>query len=414
MEAVSQLSPMRRLILIGASIGLLAVVFSQLQLYLRRRRFKRQHGCQPVAKSATRDPILGLDLVERQLRSARDHKALEQARQRFLDCGNTFRMNVLGRPGIATIEPDNVKAVLAVNFDDYGVGHRLLTFGPLLGAGIFDTDGKHWAMSRSLIRPNFTREQVADLAAFEKLIHDLLAHIPRDGETTVDLQNLFFRYTIDSATEFLFGHSVGSLREGAATSELSFSEAFNYAQEAIRTRNIMGPLRFLHRDQKADRCNKLCRSFAQQFVDKAVAAVEAEKKAGVQDDKYVFAHELARRTSDKQRILDELMNVLLAGRDTTASLLSNMFFMLAKNPPMWDKLRQEVASLEGRVPTYAELRNLKYLKCCMNECKTFSPNPPPPPSFSPTLIYRPVGKKARRREGGEQMNRLRQTNCSDY
>jgi len=48
--------------------------------------------------------------------------------------------------------------------------------------------------------------------------------------------------------------------------------------------------------------------------------------------KHIFSQELASRTSDKIRVLDELMNVLLAGRDTTASLLSNLFFSLAKNP----------------------------------------------------------------------------------
>jgi cytochrome P450 len=63
------------------------------------------------------------------------------------------------------------------------------------------------------------------------------------------------------------------------------------------------------------------------------------------------------------------MNVLLAGRDTTGGLLSNLFFMLAKNPAMWDKLRNEVATLNGSVPTYEDLRKLKYVQCCLNECK---------------------------------------------
>jgi cytochrome P450 len=242
-------------------------------------------------------------------------------------------------------------------------------------------------MSRSLIRPNFTRDQVADLAAFEKLIPDLFALIPRDGETVVDLQDLFFRYTIDSATEFLFGQSVGSLK-ATAQSELDFAPAFNYAQDAIRMRGMLGPLYKLYSDPKADRCNAICREFAQRFVEDAVRTVEAEGEAaekgdstndiGTKGQKYVFSHELARRTSDKRRILDELMNVLLAGRDTTASLLSNMFFMLAKHPAMWDKLRNEVATLEGRLPTYEQLRNLKYLKCCMNECKSPYLNKHPP------------------------------------
>jgi cytochrome P450 len=379
MASYLNLSLARTVALAVAALVILSFAISQIRLFLVRQRFARSHGCKPVARSANKDPFLGLDVLRANLRAAREHKALEMSRERYTLLGNTFASKQLLGLTLSTIEPDNIKTVLALNFKDYGIGHRLEQFGPLLGAGIFDTDGDHWAASRALIRPNFTRDQVADLGAFERLIPDLFALIPRDGETVVDLQDLFFRYTIDSATEFLFGQSVGSLKK-TAKSELDFADAFNYAQEAIRMRNILGPLAGFRSDPKADRCNTICREFAQQFVEEAVRAAGSDSDAQEKDSsksrngqKYIFSHELARRTADKRRILDELMNVLLAGRDTTASLLSNMFFMLAKNPAMWAKLRREVATLEGRVPVYEELRNLKYLKCCMNECKMVLP-----------------------------------------
>jgi cytochrome P450 len=190
----------------------------------------------------------------------------------------------------------------------------------------------------------------------------------------VDLQELVFRYTIDSATEFLFGHSVGTLKK--TQSELGFAQAFHYAQKAIITRGTLGPLALFYRDRKADECNRVCRDFVQRFVDEAFQTIEVgtdykarEEQAETERQKRIFSHELAARTSDKQRVLDELMNVLSAGRDTTASLLGNLFFMLAKNPAIWDKLRREVACLQGRTPTYEELRGLRYVQCCMNECK---------------------------------------------
>jgi cytochrome P450 len=201
-------------------------------------------------------------------------------------------------------------------------------------------------------------------------MQDLFALLPRDGKTVVDLQELFFRYTIDSATEFLFGQSVGTLKK--TQSELGFAHAFHYAQKAIITRGTLGPLAVFYRDRKADECYRVCREFVQRFVDEAFHAVEG-KREQKQDEtkrpKRIFSHELAARTSDKRRVLDELMNVLLAGRDTTASLLGNLFFMLAKKPEIWDKLRAEVACLQGRAPTYEELRNLRYVHCCINECK---------------------------------------------
>ncbi|EFQ97097.1 hypothetical protein MGYG_00140 [Nannizzia gypsea CBS 118893] len=358
--------------------GLATAIYISLCIwsFFIRRKFARRHGCQPVVRSSNKDPFLGLDVIQRGIRNSREHKSLERITENFHKFGNTFKLKVFTTNIIATIEPEIIKSILAINFKDYGVNHRLQVMEPLLGRGIFDTDGDHWAISRALIRPNFVRDQVADLEMFEKLVPDLFALIPRDGKTTVDLQSLFFRYTTDSATDFLFGESVGTLK--SSPPEFGFSDAFNYSLQSIIKKSTLGPLCMFYYDPKANECNRICREFAQRFVDRAVLTVESDKYREQGDfkskgQKYVFLHELASRTSDKRRILDEVMNVLVAGRDTTASLLSNMFFVLAKRPEIWAKLRAEVAGLHGRLPTYNELRNLKYVRCCINESLRIHP-----------------------------------------
>ncbi|RAL08912.1 cytochrome P450 [Aspergillus homomorphus CBS 101889] len=367
--------PQTRILLLAATALLTSILLiRRLHRAYHHRQFARRHNCKPITHYNNKDPILGLDEVYRGITSARAHKALETLAQRFEQHkATTYASKRLWRYNIVTIEPENIKTILSTNFKDYGLGHRLPIFKPLLGEGIFDTDGAHWAASRALIRPNFTRDQVvADLASFEDRVPDLLALIPRDGVTEVDLQDIFFRYTIDSATAFLFGQSVGSLR--MRPSELGFADAFNYAQGAMMVRMLLGPLGCFYRNSRAERCNRLCREFARPFVDEAVAIARAGKSAGAAEGgRYVFSHELASRTDDKGRILDELMNVLLAGRDTTASLLSNMFFMLAKHPAVWARLREEANAFGGRVPTYTELRGMKYLKCCINESLRLHP-----------------------------------------
>jgi cytochrome P450 len=354
-----------------AALGTIACI--SIRRFFVRRQFARSHDCKAVARSFNKDPFLGLDTIPGTIRALRQHKILERSCELFRVYGNTFTVKELQKRAILTIEPENIKTILSLKFKDYGISHRLAPFKPLLGEGIFDTDGEHWASSRALIRPSFTRDQVADLTSLEELIQDLFLLLPRDGRTVVDLQELFFRYTIDSATEFLFGQSVGTLK--VTQSEPGFAQAFHHAQKAIITRGMLGRLSVFYRDRKADECNRVCREFVQRFVDEAFHAVEGktnkkpEEHVETKRAKRIFSHELAWRTADKHRVLDELMNVLLAGRDTTASLLGNLLFMLAKNPAIWDKLRREVACLQGRAPTYEELRNLKYVKCCINECK---------------------------------------------
>jgi len=140
-------------------------------------------------------------------------------------------MNMLS-PVIVTIEPDNIKTILSTKFNDYSLGKtRKISFVPVFGHGIFTTDGAAWERSRGMVRPNFTRQQVADLDMFEAHVSHLIDSIPRDG-STVDLQNLFFALTMDSATEFLFGRSTNTLGPGLETrSEGEFVKAFVYATE---------------------------------------------------------------------------------------------------------------------------------------------------------------------------------------
>ncbi|KAJ4343658.1 hypothetical protein N0V95_006597 [Ascochyta clinopodiicola] len=360
-------------VLAGAFVSY--VLYTQVTLYFARRQFKKDNGCQPCTKVFNKDPILGIDVMRIMSTNSKKHIVLEENKKRFERMGNTFYTRVATTPLIATCEPENVKTILSLKFKDYSFGNRVQAFTPLLGHGIFNVDGERWANSRHLLRPNFARDQVADLEAFERHFKLMLKHIPKDG-STVDLQSLFFCLTIDTATEFLFNHSTNTLRmvgqQDDDNEDAIFGRMFNYAQDDCVTRLRLGPLSRFRNDVKGEEAIRICHTYIEKFVDDAIAfkqRQDEEKKAGSQKDeeRYVFIHQLAKQTTDRKRVRDELVNILLAGRDTTASLLSNMFFQIAKRPDIFAKLRDEVAFLGGRTPTYEELRNLKYLKWCMNE-----------------------------------------------
>jgi cytochrome P450 len=371
---MSQYSP-TAVLAVGLAVACIsAIAYSQISLYLSRRRFKLANGCKPLQLYyPVKDKILGIDNLFEQISAAKENRLMERALHNFRTIGNTFGNKLFTQKIIITCEPQNVKTILSLRFKDFGIGNREITLGPLLGQGIFTMDGQFWAHSRAMIRPNFVRDQVADLDAFERHIQHLWKLIPRDG-STFDLQELFFRFTIDSATEFLFGQSTDTLNPNkvGGPDGAQFARAFNEAQDACAMRFRLGGLRYVYRDPKGKEAMRICHEFVGQFVDEAVRyreSLDVEKK-GATDEKYVFLHELAKDTKDKKRLRDELLNVLLAGRDTTASLLSNLWFMLAKRPDIFAKLRKEVEeTLKGELPTYEQLRNMKYLKYCLNECK---------------------------------------------
>lgn len=87
-----------------------------------------------------------------------------------------------------------------------------------------------------MLRPHFVRSQARDMDMLEKHVSHLIDLIPLDG-STADLQNLFFRMTMDTATEFLFGESTNCLKKGVGSQYRNdFAEAFHYAQDIVAMR----------------------------------------------------------------------------------------------------------------------------------------------------------------------------------
>lgn len=136
---------------------------------------------------------------------------------------------------IFTADPENIKAVLATQFSDYGKGesfHR--EWKEFLGDSIFATDGELWSRSRQLIRPMFVRERIVDTEMFEKHVVKLISLLGGHGNTNqrghpggsrvVDISPLFFRYTMDAATDHLLGKGIGSLDNPTTR----FAAAFRY------------------------------------------------------------------------------------------------------------------------------------------------------------------------------------------
>ena len=96
----------------------------------------------------------------------------------------------------------------------------------------------------------------------------------------------------------------------------------------------------------------------------------ASGKVKVDDDeasRYVFLNELAKTGYSAKKIQDELLNILLAGRDTTASLLSHVWYILARRPDVFEKLRAEVLRSGNNSPSFEQIKDMKYLQYVMNE-----------------------------------------------
>lgn len=93
--------------------------------------------------------ILGYDRFKHQVAMSKAKQLLPDIARRFEDIGaDTFTIVSMGRKFWVTRDPENVKAILATNFKDFGIGERFRSMGALLGQGIFTSDGGLWEHSR--------------------------------------------------------------------------------------------------------------------------------------------------------------------------------------------------------------------------------------------------------------------------
>jgi len=111
--------------------------------------------------------------------------------ERYQKIGRTWSALDFGSGMIASVEPENLKAVWSTNSQDWGVQSvRLKAMMPFVGQGFISMDGPKWEQSMNMLQPSFRRSNISDLEPFEKCLGEMIRQIPTNG-STVDLQVYF-------------------------------------------------------------------------------------------------------------------------------------------------------------------------------------------------------------------------------
>lgn len=341
----------------------------------RRSTLARAYCCKPIACYPHREPPFGLDVCLESAWLLRSGQLMPRVAARYRDMGKyTFGMLALGDAVTYTAEPENIRAMLDTQFEDFE--------GPVRKSGhaIPAVDGDQTGWSRALLSRAFTRRQVRDLEMFDRHVGRFVARIPRHGQT-VDLQELFSMLTMDSATEFLLGQSSALLADEVARERgRRFHDAFSCIAECAALEVRLGKLATLMMPSRKLRTAK---AFVYEYIGEHVRRAVEARKSGLDAEKekgeqgragpYVFLDELAQTSLGEQEIQDELLSTLSAVRDNTASLLGSTFHVLARRKDVWAKLQREVASLGNETPTFERLQSMKYLQYTLHEGKPSCP-----------------------------------------
>ncbi|KIO25816.1 hypothetical protein M407DRAFT_24871 [Tulasnella calospora MUT 4182] len=315
---------------------------------------------------------------------------------------DTARLSFLWSDRLITRDHDVLKYMLSTGFNDFEKGPQsIMRFGSFLGTGILGSDGERAKYHRAVARPHFARERISDYECFSRHSDKLLAIIQAHSisDTPLDVQDVFGRFTMDAAEEFLFGNhdfatldlplpKAGQTEEGVKGSALEgvfgrFVQAFEQGQTNAVNRLGKGNYGWTITEFFSDKQMPIAKTMEEYLEPLAAAAIKRKKEREAKGEEESREHQsfldhLVASTNDVTLIKDQLRNILLAARDTTAQLLSFTCYCLALKPEIMDRLRQEILSAYGdtTIPTYDDLKKQKYLRAVLDETlRLFPPVP---------------------------------------
>ncbi|KAK0119524.1 hypothetical protein ONS95_010966 [Cadophora gregata] len=221
-----------------------------------------------------------------------------------------------------------------------------------------------------MLRPQFHVREYSNLNMFKDATDNLLNSIPTGG-CVIDLQPLFFCLTLDVTTEFLFGKSIESLKLHESRDENAFAESFDIAQEYVAKGFRLLDLYWLIDGKRFREACKKVHDFADKIIDRNLV-----KNSFGSRRECIFLRAMGEKTPDKTVLRSQTINVMTAGRDTTACLLSWVFFLLVRHPKVLEKLRSEIAAQGDLEWSRSNLRNMKYLQNILKETLRLYPSVP--------------------------------------
>mmetsp|Transcript_22735 Transcript_22735/g.63911 ORF Transcript_22735/g.63911 Transcript_22735/m.63911 type:complete len:499 (+) Transcript_22735:74-1570(+) len=355
----------------------LVVCFSLVGLLLSRVGARNIDGV-PSAKGSVF--FLGHSLMVKEIFS--DKKLFLQT---LLDeaerLGRSFTLNIVNQPPQLLITKEESARHVLSNLDIYRKdvdGSGKLQNEELLGNGIFLADGALWQFHRKaasyMFSTNVMRRMVDVFNEHGHTMLEVLEGNCRSGDV-VDIQELFQRFTMDSICRIAFGVHFDSLHLPQGDKP-EFSYAFDYLQELTSRRGVL-PISYLWVTKKFqltqfERDVAKCAATLDRTILDVLRKREKQLKEGGQGAKdsgtfqdlltqfVKMAHEKNEKL-DVKFCRDVCLNFIIAGRDTTACLLSWTIYELCRHPDMETRVVEEIAAaLNGGMPDYDNVKELDF------------------------------------------------------
>ena len=285
--------------------------------------------------------------------------SLERLAAAAAACGDVFRIHAPGRGSDTWIvnNPADIKRVLVTNHRNYTKGVGLDRVKILLGNGIMTSEGELWRRQRRMIQPLFHRRVTEGFGPLiERCVDARIARwaefVARDEP--VDITEEMSALTLDIILRAIFGADLEWLaaRMGGNPFAIVTEHAARDLQFAYRFRSLarlVGELAARRRAEGSEQAD---------FLGMLIAARDKEN-----------GEPMAER-----ELVDEVMTLVVAGHETSASALNWTWYLLATHPAAQARLHEELDATPERTGlTFGDSEGLRYAQAVLKEAMRLYP-----------------------------------------
>ncbi|MGH7999297.1 MAG: cytochrome P450 [Brasilonema sp.] len=242
--------------------------------------------------------------------------------------------------------PDGVKHVLLDNFNNYvkGANFKDRDFTILVGNGLINSQGEAWRRQRRVMQPPFHSRQ--QLSAMFTLMTDVIEELLEQWRSIENAQ-------IDVAAEML-KLSQKIVIKALLSLDTNSSETDQIIQAwrtvlAFHTRRIWA---FFKVPLSIPTPRNVQFLQAVQTIDTIVYGIIRERKQGSNDYNDILsllmnAHDESGESSSDELLRDEIVELFVAGFDTSATTLGWIWYLLSQHPNVEAKLKVVLSAVLG-------------------------------------------------------------------
>ncbi len=332
-------------------------------------------------------------LVERPEASTSLFKRLGMARKNLLSAWSDddyrralFDFRILNQQYVVCNSPDTVRQVFLQEHDNYDrkspqMRHAL---EPLLGDGLFASDGEVWKARRDYCAPAFDNSLLGGY--FDTMVNSADELVRQwqgmSGDRPVDMLNEMARLTARIIGRSIFGDNTSD--EEAIEVVRGFTDYQHHVEQLDLAdslglpllRILRNPLRTLKTRYSAERVHKV--------IDEIIARSSREQASGKFSliSMFLTGHtggvgkdHACPLSLDAAR--NESIVMFMAGHETTANALAWTWYLLDKFPAAMQRMQQEIDEvLQGRQPSLEDIDKLHFTRAVFEEALRLYPPVP--------------------------------------